>query len=147
MSVAFGAPPDTVVATPGGPRALGALAVGDEVWGVEPIEGTLVPARVEAISGWSVEQLVAVQHDGGALRGCTPGTSVWDAFEESFRAAGSLSTLSEVWSLEGGSLRRREVRDAPEVTVPATQVLHLTLHHPASAVVFDGVVVRHKERT
>jgi hypothetical protein len=144
VSVAFGLSSDATVLTPRGPVPLGALSAGDTVWAFDPEAGAWSEARVVAAPTWTVDQVVDVVFDGGTLHGVTPGTGVWDAFEEGWRAVGSLSTLSRL--LVGGrdGLEERGVVTTVEHAVDR-EVRHLTLAAPHLAFVVGGVVVRHKE--
>lgn len=144
MSVPFGLPPSTAVLAPGGSVVLGSIAAGDAVLAFDPESGVWSEARVVAVPAWTVDQVVDVVFEGGVLEGITPGTGVWDAFEEGWRAVGSLSTLSRL--LVGGrdGLVDRGVVATVEHAVDR-EVRHLTLAAPHLAFVVGGVVVRHKE--
>lgn len=145
MSVAFGFPAGARVATPEGDVPLGSIAVGATVWAADT-EGRRAPARVAEVRRWTVDHLVAVRTASGGLSGCAPGTNVWDAFEEAWRAAGSLSTLSEVLVDRGdGALVAEQVIETPERLAEGMEVAHLTLERPHAALLVDGVLVRHKE--
>ncbi len=146
MSLPFGVPAGTPILTPNGPRAVESLAPGDVVWGVDPNTLVRSPAAITGITTWETDQLQAIAFEGGSLPEVTPGTNVWDAFEEAFRAAGSLSTLSEVLVDSGaGELVTRAVLTTPETRAPGTRVYLPTLARPHGALLVAGVVVRHKE--
>ncbi len=146
MSLPFGVPAGTPVLTPHGPRAAESLVVGDVVWAVDPVTQARTEAAITGITTWETDQLQAITYEGGSLDALTPGTNVWDAFEEAFRAAGSLSTLSELLVESGaGDLAPRAVLTTPETRAPGTRVYLPTLARPHSALLVAGVVVRHKE--
>lgn len=144
MSVPFGLPASALVLTPRGLVPLGSVAPGDVVASLDPETGTWSEARVLATPAWSVDQVVDIAYDGGVLVGVTPGTGVWDAFEEGWRAVGSLSTLSQLLVGDRVGVSPRDVTGFTERAVDR-EVRHLTLAPPHLAFVADGVVVRHKE--
>ncbi|MCB9664262.1 MAG: hypothetical protein H6732_09125 [Alphaproteobacteria bacterium] len=145
MPVPLGFPPEASVLTPDGPRPLGSIQPGDRVLAVDAEARTLAPARVVAVREEVADQLVTIETDGHTVPAAAPGTGFYDAFEELFRAAGSLSALSELLVVEGQALEPRVVLEVPERDAPGARVLHLVLEAPAHALVVDGVVVRHKE--
>lgn len=145
MSIALGFAGTCRVATPTGARPLSSIGVGDEITTYDTEAGTLGTARVVQVHRFSARQWVTIDLDGGRLTACTPGTGVWDAFDEIFRSAGSLSTLAELVVVDGTQTSACQVRDVPERTQPDTEVVHLTLASPADSLVVDGVVVRHKD--
>lgn len=138
MSVAFGVQPDTLVATPDGDRAADSLQAGDTVWSWDLAGGTKVARVIKRVHHTAEQHLVAIKAPPLTLRGCTPGMGVYDVFEELFRAAGSLSTLSQVQGFEATP----EVDELSERTEPTT-VVQLTLEGDEGCWFADGVLVRH----
>lgn len=145
MPVPLGFLATSPVLTPTGPRPLGELDVGDLVLAVDVDARTLAPARVAAVRREPADQLVAIDLGDHVVRAAAPGTGFFDAFEDLFRAAGSLSALSELLVWTGGGLEPRAVLEVPERDAPGAEVVHLVLEAPAAALIVDGVVVRHKE--
>lgn len=146
MPVPFGFVPETVVATPSGPRPLVEVAVGEAVWSADAATGTPVVRQVIAVHAESaVDHLVAVEAEGALLRGVTPGTAVWDAFEGMFRGAGSLSVAAELRVFGDDATAVSPVLGVDEHVRPGGTVHHLTLDGPEGAFFADGVLVRHLE--
>lgn len=143
MPVPFGFIESTLVRTPSGAVALGAVQVGDAVWAYDTAKSTLVRRTVQALHAEPVDQLVAVDADEVILTGATPGTSIWDAFEGMFRGAGSLSSAGELLSWADGTPRAVQIVEIPERAAPGTRVFHLTLDGDEGAFFADDVLVRH----
>lgn len=149
MTVPFGFVAETLVQTPDGPRPIADLAPGHLVlaW----TDDGLTPRPVVAVHADAADHLVAIRldpDDGNGtheVRGVSPGTYLWDAFEEMFRGAASLSSLAElVWCPSDGDPIPRRVDETVEHHRPGTPLHHLTLEGPEAAFVADGVVVRHR---
>ncbi len=145
MTVPFGVIAGSRVAVPSGTRLVETLAVGDLVYSYNAASAELVERAITAIDRAVVQQLVAVETEGDVeLRGCTPGMGVYDGFEDLFRGAGSLYTLSELVTWDGESLGRVTVLDMPERTVPDTEVFQLALEGGEGTWFADGVLLRHR---
>jgi hypothetical protein len=147
MSAVVGFLRGTSIATPDGDRTLGELAVGHAVWAWHLGRGERVARAVAALhhaGGPAACFLYRVDAGGRSLRGCTPGTAVYDAFEDMFRGVGSLSSLAELCVLgEEGQVAVAPVDDAVEIHVAEGEVLHLTLDGDEGCFFADGVLVRH----
>jgi hypothetical protein len=145
MPVAFGFIAGTRVSTPDGAANIEALGVGDRVIAWDLSASKAVSRTVAAVWSEPVDQLVAV--DGGevALAGTTPGTAVWDAFEGTFRGAGSLSTAGELLVWDGPGAHVVPIEDLPERAADGAKVWHLTLDGDEGTFFADRVLVRHRE--
>lgn len=147
MSAVVGFLPETSIATPDGGRALADLDVGDAVWAWNLGEGARVARHVAAVhraQGPAARFLYRVEAGGRSMRGCTPGTSVYDAFEDMFRGVGSLSSLAELRVDDGtGPGAVAPVDDAVEIHDDRAEVLHLTLDGDEGCFFADGILVRH----
>jgi hypothetical protein len=147
VSAVVGFLPETSVATPSGDRPLSDLGVGDAVWAWHLGRGERVASAVAAIhraQGPAARFLYRVEGGGRTLRGATPGTAVYDAFEDMFRGVGSLSSLAEIRvedGTEGGAVA--PVDDAVEIHDDRAEVLHLTIEGDEGCFFADGVLVRH----
>lgn len=149
MTVPFGFVPETLVLTPDGPRPIADLRPGESVlcWA----DDAVTVRSIVAVHADAVDHLVEVRldpadgHGPHRVRGVSPGTYLWDAFEEMFRGAASLSSLAELlWCSEGGDAVARRVDETVEHHRPGATLHHLTLDGPESTFFADGVVVRHR---
>jgi hypothetical protein len=91
------------------------------------------------------DHLDEVITDLGTLRGCTPGTAIYDAFEDMFRAAASLSSLSEVVVRRDGHAAVAAVDAILEHHAPQTVVHQLTLEGTVNCFFADGMLVKHRK--
>ncbi|MCB9681905.1 MAG: Hint domain-containing protein [Alphaproteobacteria bacterium] len=148
MAVAFGFVPGTRIATPDGPVPIEALTPGDVVWAWDPSEPAPTRATVVQAPRTPARHLVAIDLGTARLAGLTPGTYVWDAFEEIFRGASSLSTLAELLVGDADGLVATPVVEVPERQVDTPiEVVHLGLDRAGATFLADGVLVRHLEAT
>lgn len=145
MPVAFGFIAGTRITTPDGAQHIEALGVGDLVVAWDLTASKAASRTVAAVWSEPVDQLIAV--DGGEvmLRGVTPGTAVWDAFEGTFRGAGSLSSAGELLVWDGPGVHVVPIDDLPERAADGAKVWHLTLDGDEGAFFADRVLVRHRE--
>ena len=141
-AAALGFVGNTPVATPSGPRAIAEIAVGDEVWAWSEATGGLVARAVLETSVAPANGLYQLLGDGACVEGCTAGTYVWDASEDMFRGAGSLSSLTELLVVDGVGVRRVPLADAIEVPGEA-EVHHLRIAGEEGAWFAGGLLVRH----
>jgi hypothetical protein len=143
MSVPFGLIAETLVATPDGPKAIEHILPGDVVWSWNIETGEAGRAEVIATHREHVDHLDEILTASEALRGCTPGTGIYDAFEDMFRAAASLSSLSEMLRWTDGATEVQAVDEVAEHHRAGTLVCHLTLSTGHQAFFADGFLVRH----
>lgn len=140
----FGVVSDTWVWTPSGERPIGELRVGDPVIAVAWPSGVEHVATVTALHAGRTASLYALVAEGSTLAGITPGALVWDAFEEMFRGAGSLSALTElVVRGEDGQHRVVPLADAAERLVGEADVMTVELSGDAPGFWIGGVLARH----
>jgi hypothetical protein len=144
MSVPFGLIAGTLVATPTGPRAIETLHPGDRVWAWDLSRRVAIEAPVVALHAERVDHLNEIVGSVSRLRGCAPGTGIFDAFEEMFRAAASVSSLSEVLVWQEGVAISDPVDEVPEHNRPDTGIHHLTLGEDQTCFFADGLLVRHR---
>ena len=140
----FGLLEDTVIDTPAGPRPLSELAPGDEVWAWHMVHQERIARRVTHVQTGSADHLYELVTASGRLAGCTPGVSVFDASEDMFRGAGSLSAIAEmsVWTSAG--LVVEPLDDAIEHTLPGAALRFLTHDGDEATFFAGGFLVRHQ---
>ena len=142
MSVAFGVVTETMVLTPKGPVAASQLAVGDEVVAHDPATQTTVHRTIQVVHQSLVTQLVDLVTSEASLTGVTPGTNVWDAFDEMYRAAASLSPLAELLGRSDAGLQTAPILEVPEREVPPTQVIQFAIEGDEGAYFAGGFLVK-----
>lgn len=133
----------TPVRTPGGPRRLGDVAVGDIVWSIEVETGARVERRVVAVRA-ARRECVRLRHAAGALV-CTPDHPLYSPESGDYEPASrwvegarrrlSLATDEGVTTVEV---------EAVEAFVGVREVVDLTIEGAPHNFVAAGVVVHNK---
>jgi hypothetical protein len=141
-AAALGFVASTPVSTPGGARPIAEVSVGDAVHAWSESSGALVVVSVVETRVCRANGLYRLLGDGAEVAGCTAGTYVWDASEDMFRGAGSLSSLTELLVTDGRGVRRVALDDALEVGGEA-DVHHLRVDGDEGCWFAGGVLVRH----
>ena len=142
MSVAFGVVTETMILTPTGPVAAGQLTVGDVVVAHDPVTQTTVHRPIQEVHQSHVTQLVDLVTTEASLTGVTPGTNVWDAFDEMYRAAASLSPLAELLGQPDTGLQTAPILEGPEREVPTIQVIQFAIEGDEGAYFAGGFLVK-----
>lgn len=140
----FGVIGETTVLTPTGPRPIAEIGVGDAVCAWDSVHRQVCERRVTEVQRGVSEHLYALATASAQLAGCTPGLQVYDAFEDMFRAAGSLSALAELAVLVDGALQPEPLVDARELTVPDAALWWLITDGQEGTLFIDGVLARHR---
>jgi hypothetical protein len=143
MPVSFGFVAGTTVQTPSGARPIEGLAVGELVWAWDLDHARAVAAPIVGLHTELVDHLDEVVGEAGRIAGCAPGTGIYDVFEEMFRAAASLSTLSELLLWREGQPGSDPVLEVPEHLTPSARIYHLTLGADQTCFFADDALVRH----
>lgn len=144
MSAPLGFVAGTLVDTPAGPRPVEAIAVGDEVWAFDLRAGERVARAVAELHQDRCRQICEVVADGCTVRGCAPGTFLFDGFEQIHRGAASLSTLSELHAWTGDEGVAAVVLEVIEHRTDGTTVHHLSVDGPEACWFADTALVRHR---
>jgi hypothetical protein len=142
--VLFGVIGETTVLTPGGPRPIAEISVGDTISAWDSVRRCVCERRVTEVQRGASEHLYALATASARLGGCTPGLQVYDAFEDMFRAAGSLSALAELAVLVEGALQPEPLLDASELTVAGAALWWLITDGEEGTLFIDGVLARHR---
>lgn len=140
----FGLLDDTPIDTPEGLRPLSTLAVGDIVWAWHLVNQQRVARRVTHVHEGTADHLYELVTASARIGGCTPGVSVFDASEDMFRGAGSLSAIAEmsVWTPAG--LVVEPLDDAREHPQPGARLRFLTHDGDEATFFAGGFLVRHQ---
>lgn len=141
-AAALGFVASTSVATPDGPRAIADVVVGDVVWAWADATRERVRRVVVETARAEANGLYRLVARGACVEGCTAGTYIWDASEDMFRGAGSLSSLTELLVAGDDGVDRVPLEDAVEIAGDAT-LFHLRLEGDEGCWFAGGVLVRH----
>lgn len=137
---------DTLVDTPDGPRALGALAVGDRVRSVDPVTGDATAARVVAVRR-AVRETIALSTGDGHRLVCTTDHPLYDPDARAWAPAGDWALGLRASLLAADRERPRAVRvTAVEPFAGAREVVDITTDDEPHAFVAAGLVVHNKSR-
>lgn len=140
----FGVVGETMVRTPSGSRAIRELAVGDAVCAWSQARGRIEERRVTEVQRGVGDHLVRLGTPSTRLPGVTPGLQVHDAFEDMFRAAGSLSSLAELSVWSGDGLVAEPLTSSDEVAAAGTPLWWLLTDGDEGTLLLEGVLVRHR---
>lgn len=138
----------TLVSTPGGPRLIESLRVGDTVWSYGFAERCLVARPLIAVHRALVREARRVElHDGGAIRGITPSHPVYSLTNACYLPASRLAQGDTVATYraesEHGIARVSRIL-ATEVSAPTMEVFNLSVAGVDQNYFADGVLVHNK---
>lgn len=133
----------TRVATPGGPRRVEGLRVGDEVFAVDPASGALAAAKLTAVR--SARREVGSLQVAGRVLEVTSDHPLYDPDGAGFFPAGDwfLGRRERALWFDGERCRAVSVERALAFAGLA-EVFDLTVDHPWHTFVAEGVVVHNK---
>jgi hypothetical protein len=130
--------------TPSGPRAIETLAVGDELWSVDPATGERVCTRIVATRG-GVRECMAIEAGGRRLV-LTSTHPVWDVVAGVYREAGALVEDADarvlVMQADGSALAMKI--DRVERYVGLHEVFDLSVDDPRRNFVAEWMLVHNK---
>ncbi|HEU4411960.1 MAG TPA: Hint domain-containing protein [Polyangiaceae bacterium] len=136
----------TLVATPSGPRPIESLAVGDEVWSLDPGVGELVRRRVVALHRGLVREVRTLRAGGRSLRGVTPSHPVYSQTRAAFVPVRELREGEALLALEGAGAAPQTIDAvaADERAAAEIAIYNLSVEGPEHTYFADGLLVHNK---
>ncbi len=136
----------TLVATPGGPRPIEALAVGDEVWACDPRAGVLVARRVVALHRALARETRSLCAGDRTMRGVTPSHPVYSLARGEFVPARELRVGEALLGFDAANVVPLVADEfgADERPLADIAVYNLTVEGPEHTYFADGLLVHNK---